>query len=166
MTNPDAGEPSGPGKVALLFDPPCAGVNAADLRRFAGRAHKLACLSGPVDILISGDERLHELNRRFRGKDKPTDVLSFPTHDGKGGDLAISADTAAANAIRYGHTLSDELKVLILHGMLHLAGYDHERDNGEMASREQVLRARLGLPPALIERSRKPARLKRVARLV
>ncbi len=100
---------------------------------------------------------MRQLNRRFRRKDKATDVLSFPAGNQfselSAGDLAISAQIAAANARRMGHSTSNEIKVLILHGMLHLAGYDHETDNGEMAREEQRLRKSLGLPTALIERS-------------
>jgi probable rRNA maturation factor len=139
----------------LIVDPTLERISVVQLQRFAGRARKLASVSGRVDILITGDDRLRELNRRFRRKNKATDVLSFPGPDGKGGDIAISSETAAMSASRYGHALEDELKVLILHGMLHLAGYDHERDNGEMAAREHALRARLGLPIALIERTRR-----------
>lgn len=90
-------------------------------------------------------------------------MLSFPRRNQvkniaeAGGDIAISAEIAAANAARYGHAAFDELKILILHGMLHLAGYDHERDNGEMAAKEAALRKRFGLPNTLIERSKKGA---------
>ena len=104
-----------------------------------------------MEILITGNRRIRELNRRFRGKDKSTDVLSFPRSGG--GDIAISAEMAATNAERYGHAVADELKVLILHGILHLAGYNHERDNGEMAAREAAMRRQLGLPGSLIERA-------------
>ena len=106
-----------------------------------------------MDILITSNQRLRDLNRRFRRKDRPTDVLSFP-NPGGGGDIAISAGIAAENAARYGHAPVEELKILILHGMLHLAGYDHERDNGEMAAREAALRRQLGLPNSLTERSK------------
>jgi probable rRNA maturation factor len=129
------------------------------LARFARRAQRLSGVSGQVDILIAGNRRLRELNRCFRKKDKPTDVLSFPRDQasGGGGDIAISAEIAAKNAARYGHPAAAELKVLILHGMLHLAGYDHERDNGEMAARETALRRRLKLPSTLIERTKQGA---------
>jgi probable rRNA maturation factor len=110
------------------------------------------------------------LNRQFRGKNKATDVLSFPslTHVSKSGrhgapaglgipeiagDLAISVDTARKQAADMGHSVSIEIKVLMLHGLLHLAGYDHETDEGEMARLEERLRARLRLPLGLIERS-------------
>jgi probable rRNA maturation factor len=134
----------------LIIERPLEKITTSGLERFARRAQKLAGISGQVDILITGNRRLRELNRRFRKKDKPTDVLSFLRPDG--GDIAISAEIAARNAARYGHATDGELKILILHGMLHLAGYDHERDNGEMAAREAALRRRLKLPNALIER--------------
>jgi probable rRNA maturation factor len=112
----------------------------------------LAKVQGEVDVLIAGNQRLRELNRRFRRKNKPTDVLSFPRPSG--GDIAISADIARDNARLYGHSLADELKVLVLHGMLHLAGHDHESDNGRMARAEARLRARLKLPASLIDRAK------------
>ena len=102
------------------------------------------------------------LNVRFRGQNKPTDVLSFPSGQGTGnkgivhgfaGEIAISADIAKANAERLGHSTAVEVKVLVLHGILHLAGFDHERDNGQMARKEGRLRQKLRLPLSLIERS-------------
>jgi probable rRNA maturation factor len=140
----------------VIFDPPISGastrsVSAAQLQRFARRAQTLARAKGDVDILISSNQRLREFNRRFRRKDKPTDVLSFPRPSG--GDIAISAQIALENAQRYGHSLAAELKVLVLHGMLHLAGYDHESDNGRMARVESRLRSQLKLPASLIDRA-------------
>jgi probable rRNA maturation factor len=118
-----------------------------------------------VDVLLADDRTLRRLNREFRGKDKATDVLSFPAMEElageHAGDLAISLDTAARQAREHGHGLRDEVRVLLLHGLLHLAGFDHERDSGEMAAREQELRAKLKLPGGLIERAR-PAARKRV----
>ena len=122
-----------------------------ELGRFVRKAQALTRVRGEVSVLISGNARLQELNRRFRRKDKPTDVLSFPRAEG--GDIAISFDIAAANSRRYGHHALDELKILVLHGMLHLAGYDHERDNGRMAAREARLRSQLKLPASLIDRA-------------
>jgi probable rRNA maturation factor len=140
----------------VIFDPPISGassrsVNAAQLQRFARRAQKLAEVQGDVDILIATNKRLRDLNRRFRRKDKPTDVLSFPRPSG--GDIAISAQIALDNAQRYGHSLANELKILVLHGMLHLAGYDHESDNGRMARVESRLHSQLKLPASLIDRA-------------
>ena len=147
--------------------------SARTLARFLLQAQSAVRLRGQVTILLTTDKAVRRLNRQFRGKDKATDVLSFPTHFSvpKGsvrraqgrlgapreleiaGDLAISVDTARKQAMDMGHPLSVEIKVLILHGLLHLAGYDHETDNGEMARREQKLRAELSLPHGLIERS-------------
>ena len=135
----------------IVLDPPISGISEAALAGFARRAQKLARVSGEVSILIAGNRRIQELNRRFRKKNKPTDVLSFPRSPG--GDIAISAAIAAQNAARYGHMPAEEIKVLILHGMLHLAGYDHETDNGKMAAREAALRKQLKLPGSLIERA-------------
>jgi probable rRNA maturation factor len=98
---------------------------------------------------------VQELNRRFRRRNKPTDVLSFPRP--QGGDIAISADIARENARAYGHRSADELKILILHGMLHLAGYNHESDNGSMAVKQARLREQLKLPASLIDRTNSPA---------
>jgi probable rRNA maturation factor len=160
----------------ILIEPPRSTIaarreplNKRDLARFAGLAIKAAGCSGPVSILLTSDERIRELNREFRGKNVPTDVLSFPAvawefaagngHKSKSaGDLAISLDTAARQAESLGHPLATEVKVLILHGALHLAGFDHEADSGEMAGKEKRLREQLGLPAGLIERSTTRAR--------
>jgi probable rRNA maturation factor len=115
-------------------------------------------LRGEVSILLTGDAHIRRLNRQFRRKDKATDVLSFPAPEFPGsptvsGDLAISVETADRQAEEHGHPLAVELQILILHGLLHLAGYDHEQDSGQMARREATLRRRLGLDHGLIERS-------------
>ena len=128
-----------------------SGVTPAQIQRFVRQAQTLAKVQGEVDVLISGNQRLRELNRRFRRKNKPTDVLSFPRPSG--GDIAISAQIARDNARLYGHSTAEELKILALHGMLHLAGYDHESDNGRMARVEARLRSRLKLPASLIDRA-------------
>jgi probable rRNA maturation factor len=135
----------------VVFETAVDDVSQKELQRFARRAQEMAGVSGEVDILIADNRRLQELNRRFRRKNKPTDVLSFPRP--QGGDIAISADIALENADRYGHAATDELKILVLHGMLHLAGYDHETDNGRMAKTEAELRSRLKLPASLIDRA-------------
>ena len=142
---------------SLIVLDPSIKVNTAGLGTFTRRVQRLAKVAGHVEVLITGNRRIRGLNRRFRKKDKATDVLSFPLPSG--GDIAISAELAAANAVHYGHAASDELKILILHGMLHLAGYDHERDNGEMAAREAALRRQLGLPGSLIARNQSRRRL-------
>jgi probable rRNA maturation factor len=123
------------------------------LARFANKVQRAAGISGEVNILLTGDSEIQRLNLQFRRKDKPTDVLSFPAGDSaEGGDIAISIQTARAQAAEIGHDLLTEVKVLILHGMLHLAGHDHEADRGQMATLEQKLRTEFKLPSGLIER--------------
>jgi probable rRNA maturation factor len=132
-----------------------AGLGEGSLSRFAGRAVAAAGLAGEVNVLITGNRELQRLNRRFRHKNAPTDVLSFAaggTFKKLAGDIAISADIAAANASKLGHSAVEEIKILLLHGLLHLAGYDHERDNGTMAKKEAQLRHAFGLPVTLLER--------------
>jgi len=116
----------------------------------------MAGLDGAVDVLLTSSRKMKSLNRHFRGKDKPTDVLSFPADGTRrkfAGEIAISAEIAAQNAHALGHDAADEVKILALHGVLHLCGYDHERDHGEMERHESLLRARLRLPSGLIERT-------------
>jgi probable rRNA maturation factor len=129
----------------------------AQLRRFLNAARKTVRLKGEVSLLLTSNREMRRLNRTFRGKDKPTDVLSFPApaevSRDFAGDLAISLDIAAANARQLGHSVEDEVRVLILHGVLHLAGYDHETDDGQMARKEMRLRKQLGLAAGLIERT-------------
>jgi probable rRNA maturation factor len=132
------------------------------LARFLAFAQKAVRLCGEVNVQLTTDAAIRKLNRQFRGKNKATDVLSFPA-EGIGaeeiaGDLAISVPTARKQAIEQGHSLSSEVKILILHGLLHLYGYDHEADEGQMARRERLLRARLGLPQGLIERAEVPVK--------
>jgi len=133
-------------------------IKTAGLQRFLRAAQRMVGISGEVNVLVASSAQMRRLNRNFRGKDKPTDVLSFPpAHNGKvklAGDIAISKEIARRNAKSLGHSLETELKVLLLHGLLHLAGHDHESDQGEMAALEQKLRAKMKLPTGLIERSR------------
>jgi probable rRNA maturation factor len=131
-----------------------AGVTDRGMARFLGRARRAVALAGETHVLITDSAEMRRLNARFRGKRKPTDVLSFPAANGAGGgDIAISADIAGRNAVRLGHPVAKEMKILILHGLLHLAGYDHERDAGKMARKEERLRRKLGLPSSLIVRT-------------
>jgi probable rRNA maturation factor len=108
-----------------------------------------------VTVLVTSNAEIRRLNSRFRAKNSPTDVLSFPAAGfaGFAGDIAISADLARRNARWFGHSVSEEVRILALHGILHLAGYDHETNHREMASQERRLRERLKLPAGLIERS-------------
>jgi probable rRNA maturation factor len=128
-------------------------VRAKALGLYARRLETELARGRAFDCLITGDAELRRLNREFRGKDYSTDVLSFPDALGpRLGDLAISAARARAQAREYGHTTEDEVRILMLHGLLHLLGMDHENDTGRMARAEKRWRARLGLPTGLIER--------------
>jgi probable rRNA maturation factor len=144
----------------IIFEKKLPGLSSRVLAGFALKARRAAGLRGAVCVLIAGNSSMRRLNSSFRGKNRPTDVLSFPaaaSANGFVGDIAISLDIAEANARRLGHSVADEIRILILHGMLHLAGYDHENDEGEMAKKEIALRRRFALPTSLIERSRMPS---------
>jgi probable rRNA maturation factor len=124
--------------------------------------------AGTVSVAIVSDQRIRTLNRQYRGIDRPTDVLSFPSDSPPQksspqrtrarrpvislGDIVIARGMARRQARQAGHSEATELKVLALHGLLHLLGYDHERDNGAMARLERRLRRRGGLREGLIER--------------
>ena len=146
----------------VILQKKVAGLSEGALNRFVLRARRVAGLRGTVNVLVTGSEAVRSLNRQFRGKSKATDVLSFPftplaaqprRKAGLAGEIAISADIAAHNAARLGHSPAQEIRILTLHGILHLAGMDHERDNGEMARKEATFRRMLRLPAALIERN-------------
>jgi probable rRNA maturation factor len=141
---------------------PIPALSSSGLMRFLNRARLAVGLPGAVDVLLTGDVTLRQLNKTFRGKNKPTDILSFPAlpeiAEQYAGDLAISLETAARQASIYGHTLRDEVRILLLHGLLHLSGEDHETDNGKMAAREAALRRELRLPTNLIERVEKSSK--------
>jgi probable rRNA maturation factor len=146
-----------PRGVAAGVEPWTAlGLSRSGLVRFLREAQRAVGLDGGVDVLLADDRTLRRLNREFRGKDKATDVLSFPAaEDVRGdlaGDLAISLETAERQASEQGHSLRDEVRVLLLHGLLHLSGMDHETDRGEMAATEAELRERLKLKSGLIAR--------------
>jgi probable rRNA maturation factor len=107
-----------------------------------------------VTVAVVGDARVRGLNARFRGKDAATDVLSFAADEpGLLGEVVIAAGVARRQARRAGHSVQVELRVLALHGLLHLLGYDHEHDDGRMASLERRLRRKSGLREGLIERA-------------
>jgi probable rRNA maturation factor len=137
--------------IVVIMEAKIAEVSPKALERFVAVVRREARLTGDVNVLLTNDRKMRELNRRFRRKDKTTDVLSFPAPDG--GDIAISVPMAKQNARTLGHEVVDELKILILHGVLHLKGHDHERDNGSMARLEQRLRRKLALPVSLTERA-------------
>jgi probable rRNA maturation factor len=134
-----------------------AGLSARGLETFLRAARARVGIRGEVDVLLTGDATLKRLNRQYRHKNKATDVLSFPADASiaahHAGDLAISLETAQRQADEHGHTLRDEVRVLMLHGLLHLAGFDHETDAGEMAAREAVLRRAMRLKSGLIARA-------------
>jgi probable rRNA maturation factor len=137
-----------------------AGLSSSTLERFVLRARRAVRLRDSVNVLVTGSSELRSLNQRFRDANKATDVLSFPAPPMTSrrakrvaGDVAISADIARDNARRLGHSVADEVKILVLHGILHLAGFDHERDNGQMARKESRLRLQLKLEGGLIERA-------------
>ena len=123
-----------------------------DTKAWESFADKAAVAIGKHDstatIAFVSDKTIRRLNRQFRNVDKATDVLSFPADDADKlnlGDIAISVDTAARQAKENGLTFDEEVAQLILHGLLHLSGYDHETDNGEMNRLELKLRRRLGI---------------------
>lgn len=118
------------------------------------RAKSEIGLRGEVNVLVTSNDQMRALNRKFRRENKPTDVLSFPVDGSNGiaGDIAISGQIAKQQARQLGHSLEQELKVLLLHGLLHLSGLDHESDDGEMARAEKELRAKFRLPDSLTER--------------
>ena len=135
-------------KPATL-DVPVLEAFAETLRTRVARGHEFHCL-------VTGDEELARLNKQFRGKDGPTDVLSFPIEgdDGYIGDLAISLGRARAQAKQYGHSVTEEIRILMLHGLLHLRGMDHETDSGQMARTERRWRKTLQLTAGLVERTK------------
>jgi len=135
--------------VAILDRQRRKRVGLAGLRRVLRGAAALLRVEGEITLVLAGDGLLRRLNRDFRGKDRPTDVLSFPGGGGEAGlgDVVISVPTAERNARGLGRTLRQELDVLALHGFLHVLGYDHETDDGTMDRLEGRLRKRL-LGPA------------------
>ena len=150
--------------ATVIFDSSSRGalgrrVTQTALRDFALTLESRVAKKSSFDCLITGDAELRRLNRQFRRKNYPTDVLSFPSETGAPhsaktlGEMAISADRALEQSREHGHSLADELKILMLHGVLHLMGHDHEADQGEMARTETRWRKALALPNGLIERT-------------
>jgi probable rRNA maturation factor len=129
-------------------------ISPARFKKFAAGLvlHVSEASDRTFSVAFVPDDRMRELNLLFRGKDSTTDVLSFPREPDEFdpekdnlGDIVISADQAQRQALDAGLPLEDELRQLILHGLLHLCGYDHETDNGEMNARELELREQLGI---------------------
>jgi probable rRNA maturation factor len=132
-------------------------IDRRSLEQFALRLESEVSKGRPFDCLITTDAELRRFNREFRGKDTATDVLSFPAGPlpndrGSVGSIAISLPRAKAQAREFGHLPAQEIQILMLHGVLHLLGMDHEADEGQMARAEKRWRTRLGLPNGLIER--------------
>ncbi len=137
--------PPRPLSVVLLNRQRRRRVSPARLQRVLDGAARSLRVRGEMSLVLAGDRLLHRLNRDYRGKDRPTDVLSFPGEGGEAGlgDVVISVQTAERNARSEGRTLARELDVLALHGFLHVLGYDHETDGGTMDRLERRLRKRL-----------------------
>jgi probable rRNA maturation factor len=155
---------------ALLFQVATPGLSRRGLRAFLKRLEQEVGQGRGFCCLIASDAELQRLNREFRKRDYATDVLSFPAertgsqakapapHVGQtlssanSGEIAISYEAAKRQAVEHGHSVEQEIKILMLHGLLHLLGMDHETDGGRMLSAERKWRIRLGLPAGLIER--------------
>jgi len=131
-------------------------LNRSRVRALARELSRRVAGGRAFTCLVTGDAELRRLNRQFLDRDYPTDVLAFPSGGlppaPSLGDIAISASRAAAQARRLGHPLEEEVGILMLHGLLHLLGFDHERDGGRMARVEARWRRVLGLPAGLTER--------------
>jgi probable rRNA maturation factor len=140
-------------RSSILYRIPARALRRRPLLEFARRLENDVAGGRAFDCLITDDGELRRLNSQFRGSDYATDVLSFAAaSNGHLGEIAISFDRAREQAAEYGHSVDEEVRVLVLHGVLHLMGMDHERDHGEMRRVEQRWRLRLGLPSGLIER--------------
>ena len=145
-----------PASVTLTARRRLPGLRAADVRRDAARLLALLGVDAELSIALIGDTEMHDLNRDWRGKDRPTDVLAFALREGEDagvhpdvlGDVVISLDTAARQAADRGATLADEVRVLLAHGILHLLGYDHERspaDARRMFAKQRALLRQLAV---------------------
>ena len=143
--------------ISVLFRRRGPAVKPPLVRKFARDLSRELAGARPFTCLITSDEDLRRLHCDFLAKDYPTDVLSFPTGAQLGtlGDVAISLDRARVQARERGHSLEDEVRILMLHGVLHLLGHDHETDRGRMRRLETAWRMRLGLPDGLIQRWRR-----------
>lgn len=148
-----------PGDSTVLFRAPSTSNLSASERRaireFANYLTRELAPQSTFTCLISSDNELQSLNKEFLSHDYPTDVLSFPSLPGSAdlGEMAISVEHAAIQASAFGHGILDEIRILMLHGFLHLTGLNHETDGGEMASVEERWRLHFALPNSLIERS-------------
>lgn len=139
----------------LLFRRAPKGLDRARLRGFAESLRVRVANGHPFCAALTGDADVQDLNRHFLDKDEPTDVLSFPARDPSEslGDIAISWQHARAQASSFGHPIETEIEILMLHGLLHLLGHDHESDRGQMRRLETRWRKEFNLPLGLIERA-------------
>jgi len=135
---------------------PFARAERQALRKYASRLNIDIAQGRGFDCLVTNDGSLRAMNRRFLGHDYATDVLSFPSETRRGpvGEMAISLERAEEQAREHGHSTLEEMEILMLHGVLHLLGHDHERDRGKMARLEQRWRVTFALPAGLIGRGR------------
>jgi len=140
----------------LIFRRAPASLPRRELKDFAQQLRQQVAGGRGFVCMITDDRELKRLNREFLEHDYPTDVLSFPSgeKDGDLGEIAISCGRAASQAGEFGHSVTQEIQILMLHGVLHLTGMDHESDTGEMSRAEQSWRKRFNLPTGLIERVR------------
>ncbi len=138
----------------ITYRRPPATLKHSRLEQFARTLRDQIARGRAFHCLVTGDAELRSLNLRFRGKDATTDVLSFPSGEKNPlGDIAISLGRARQQARERAHSIENEICILMLHGVLHLQGMDHETDNGKMARAEIRWQRKLGLPTGLIERS-------------
>jgi len=137
----------------ISYRRPPAHLDRSVIESFAGTLRKAVTRGQEFHCLITGDAEVRRLNQVYRKKDYATDVLSFPGSGDYLGDIAISLARARVQAKRYGHAVEDEIRILMLHGVLHLRGMNHESDSGEMARAELRWRRKFGLPNGLIERA-------------
>lgn len=145
-----------PSDSPVLFRRAGSGFDRRAVRDFALRLKTEITEGRLFACLLTDDRELRRLNRIFLQKDYPTDVLSFPAQNGRAiGELAISTERAAEQAREFNHSLDEELRVLMLHGVLHLLGMDHESDRGSMGRAEKKWRKHFHLPSSLIERAKR-----------
>ncbi len=131
-----------------------ASLDLSSLEAFAKVLRMRVARGREFHCRITNDAELQLLNGRYRGQEYVTDVLSFScAGDERIGDIAVSINRARAQAREWGHSTEDEIRILMLHGVLHLLGFDHESDSGQMRRTEMRWRRILGLPAALIERA-------------
>ena len=144
-------------KPSLLFRNAPRGLDRKQIRGFAKKLCSAVSPGRTFTVLITNDKELQRLNAAFLGKDYATDVLSFP-FEGPGielGEIAISAQLARIQSKEFSHTVEQEISILMLHGVLHLQGMDHQADRGKMRRAETKWRLELGLPQGLIERTKR-----------